>query len=316
MTYYLDLFTPITWTEFRKSGAKVSGFREHHWGRAGRLQPGDVFLCYLVGAKRWVGLLQVASDRYRDESPIWAEEVFPVRFKVKPLVMLDAEFGIPMEEFRGKLSFYADTDDANWSGRVRGSLSKYNEDDGKILAAAIRKAEQTPIKREIDLKDLQRSANLYRLKRQTEQGEVVETVVGVPTTTEEEEAAEAVVPPTGASHTEIQYRLLEVGSRMGLKTWAPRNDRNRQWDGKSISSLKGLLEALPTQFDEVTNQTIENIDVLWLTGNAIVAAFEVEHSTSIYSGLLRMSDLLTMQPNINIDLYLVSARRALCQVQA
>ena len=39
---------------------------------------------------------------------------------------------------------------------------------------------------------------------------------------------------------------------------------------------------------------------------AIVAAFEVEHTTSIYSGLLRMSDLLTMQPNIDIKLYLAA----------
>jgi hypothetical protein len=67
-----------------------------------------------------------------------------------------------------------------------------------------------------------------------------------------------------------------------------------------------MIDILPTQFDEVTQRTIENIDVLWLSGNAIVGAFEVEHSTSIYSGLLRMSDLLTMQPNIDIKLYLVA----------
>jgi hypothetical protein len=57
-------------------------------------------------------------------------------------------------------------------------------------------------------------------------------------------------------------------------------------------------EQLPQQFDPVTNQTIELIDVLWLDGNAIVAAFEIESTTSIYSGLLRMSDLLARQPNI------------------
>ena len=60
------------------------------------------------------------------------------------------------------------------------------------------------------------------------------------------------------------------------------------------------------QFDEPTTRTIEYIDVLWLKGNAIVAAFEVESTTSIYSGLLRMSDLIAMQPNINIPLYLVA----------
>lgn len=67
--------------------------------------------------------------------------------------------------------------------------------------------------------------------------------------------------------------------------------------------LKGVL---PLQFDEATTKTIEYIDVLWLKGNAIVAAFEVESTTSIYSGLLRMSDLIAMQPNLSIPLYLVA----------
>src|SRR6266705_2700104 len=35
-------------------------------------------------------------------------------------------------------------------------------------------------------------------------------------------------------------------------------------------------------------------------------AFEIESTTSIYSGLLRMSDLTAMQPNLNIPLYLVA----------
>jgi hypothetical protein len=54
---------------------------------------------------------------------------------------------------------------------------------------------------------------------------------------------------------------------------------------------------LPRQFDDATNRTVELIDVLWLQGNAIVAAFEVESTTSIYSGPLRMADLVAMQPN-------------------
>jgi hypothetical protein len=67
-----------------------------------------------------------------------------------------------------------------------------------------------------------------------------------------------------------------------------------------------MLDDLPTQFNEATTRTIELIDVLWLAGNSIVAAFEVECTTSIYSGLLRMSDLLALQPNLDISLYLVA----------
>jgi hypothetical protein len=67
-----------------------------------------------------------------------------------------------------------------------------------------------------------------------------------------------------------------------------------------------MIPELPTQFNEATNRTIELIDVLWLKGNSIVAAFEVECTTAIYSGLLRMSDLLALQPNLDIKLYLAA----------
>ena len=73
-----------------------------------------------------------------------------------------------------------------------------------------------------------------------------------------------------------------------------------------LGELPKMVSELPTQFNEVTNKTIELIDVLWLKGNSIVAAFEVESTTAIYSGLLRMSDLLALQPNLEINLFLVA----------
>ena len=73
-----------------------------------------------------------------------------------------------------------------------------------------------------------------------------------------------------------------------------------------MGELPRMVSELPTQFNEATNRTIELIDVLWLKGNSIIAAFEVECTTAIYSGLLRMSDLLALQPNLEINLYLVA----------
>jgi hypothetical protein len=85
-----------------------------------------------------------------------------------------------------------------------------------------------------------------------------------------------------------------------------RLDRQKSWKGITLGTMSGLVDQLPTQFNEATNRTIELIDVLWLKGNSIVAAFEVESTTSIYSGLLRMSDLLALQPNLAINLFLVA----------
>lgn len=63
---------------------------------------------------------------------------------------------------------------------------------------------------------------------------------------------------------------------------------------------------LPLNYDETTLKTIEQIDVIWLKGRSIVRAFEVEHTTSIYSGILRMADLLALQPNMDIKLHIVA----------
>ena len=59
-------------------------------------------------------------------------------------------------------------------------------------------------------------------------------------------------------------------------------------------------------FNQETEGLIRGIDCLWLRGNSILAAFEIEHTTSIYSGLLRLSDLVALQPNISIDLFIVA----------
>jgi hypothetical protein len=127
-----------------------------------------------------------------------------------------------------------------------------------------------------------------------------EAIEEVPTTLREESPKEAT------AHTEIQWLLLKLGSDMGLDVWVARNDRGREVDGRRFADLPRLVDSLPLQFDEATNRTVELIDVLWLRKNAIVAAFEIESTTSIYSGLLRMSDLIAMQPNLNIPLYLVA----------
>lgn len=107
-------------------------------------------------------------------------------------------------------------------------------------------------------------------------------------------------------HTEIQHLLLKLGGELGLNVWVARNDRSRACGGTSFSDMPGMLTELPRQFHPATHRTIELIDVLWMEKNSIVSAFEIESTTSIYSGLLRMSDLAAMQPNLSIKLFLVA----------
>lgn len=69
---------------------------------------------------------------------------------------------------------------------------------------------------------------------------------------------------------------------------------------------QAFLEVLPLNYDDNTLRTIEQIDVIWMRGRSMSRAFEVEHTTAIYSGLLRMADLLALQPNMDIRLHIVA----------
>jgi len=150
---------------------------------------------------------------------------------------------------------------------------------------------------EIDERDLAKLAT-HKVRRPDR-----EVTVSVPQDTEPE--LEAQPQSEVRESTRIQALLASIGSEMGLRIWIPRNDRKAvtsEWKPES----QILIETLPLNYDETTLKTIEQIDVLWLRNRAIVRAFEVEHTTSIYSGILRMADLLALQPNMNINLHIVA----------
>jgi type II restriction enzyme len=82
------------------------------------------------------------------------------------------------------------------------------------------------------------------------------------------------------SHAEVQAWLRDLGLALGYGVWIAANDRGRLFAGTPLG--KG--------------------DVLWLekeTGK-VSAAFEVEHSTSIYSGIVRMLDLALGSDDLHI----------------
>ncbi len=307
MNYWLDLFTVTTWDEFRKYGAKVTGFRYRLRRSVDRVKKGDIFICYLTKVMRWVGALEVVGPS-KDKSRIWKHDEYPVRFDVKPILMLDAEYGIPMDQLEGKVDFYVNAQHAGkFKGFLRMSPNLFKKpEDGKLILDLIREAERNPIKRKVDKQKLY-PKRLYGAKRKKGKRKVP-AVVSIPESEEESTVTidQEVSLAKVTNHTEVQYHLLKLGADMSFDIWVARNDRSKNYNGQIFGKMPQLVDELPPLFNEAVNKTIELIDVLWLKGNSIIAAFEIEYTTSVYSGLLRMSDLLALQPNINIKLYLVA----------
>jgi hypothetical protein len=105
----------------------------------------------------------------------------------------------------------------------------------------------------------------------------------------------------------IQGLLAKIGEQMGFDIWLPNPDRARVAKVWQPRNPRTLLTTLPLSYDKATQSTISLIDVIWIKNKLSIArAFEVEHTTSIYSGILRMADLVALQPDIKIKMHIVA----------
>lgn len=113
---------------------------------------------------------------------------------------------------------------------------------------------------------------------------------------------------TDRTHAEIQAWLRDLGLALGYDVWIAANDRGRLHEGVPLA--EGCLKQLPPPMtSSIGADSVRLIDVLWLSkdGN-VAAAFEVEHSTSIYSGIVRMLDLALSGGDLHVaaGLFLVA----------
>jgi hypothetical protein len=307
MAYYLDLYSPATYEALGRSDRTVTGFRLKHKAAAGRLKAGDRLLCYMTRLSRWFGLHEVLDGPFLDETPLFytANDPFVVRFHIKTRIWLPVEKAVPIkeDELWRSLSFTKGYDKSNsgWAQAVKGSL--------RLMKAADAAAIEAVLSRQAA------DGNTYPYGAKEYAALLTHTVPtpGTPVTVtvppKDSETPSVVEPMPEAKEVresiKIQALLAEIGSRMGLQIWLPKADRTAvlgEWKGNHPT----LVEHLPFSYDDATIKTIEQIDVLWIKGKSIRRAFEVEHTTSIYSGLLRMADLMALQPDLAIMLHIVA----------
>ncbi|GDY37519.1 MULTISPECIES: type II restriction endonuclease [unclassified Acidovorax] len=98
-----------------------------------------------------------------------------------------------------------------------------------------------------------------------------------------------------ATHTGVQALLRDLGKALGFGVWIASNDRGRVHGSGLLGD--GCMDQLPTMADGGL-ESVRLIDVVWVDAHTsrVAAAFEVEHTTSIYSGIVRMLDLALGTP--------------------
>lgn len=310
MTYWLDLFTPRTWSAFRDHGGTISGFREGQRRSAQRVRCGDKFLCYIVGLSRWCGVLTVDSELFVSNEPYFEDpDPFTYRFKVRPELAFDFDEAVPIFEphLWSKLSLTRDIPGRvpGWAqtANLRASLREIDPSDAKIIIEALEAQASSPKTYTLDARD-QRRVRTRRKVRAADR----EVFVEVPDEEDENlhEGADASLPLDARQSIKVQALLASIGAQMGFNIWISRADRQSVTALLNEDDLEAVIDVLPLNYDDATLKTIEQIDIIWMKKRSMARAFEVEHTTAIYSGLLRMADLLALQPNMDIRLHIVA----------
>ncbi len=99
------------------------------------------------------------------------------------------------------------------------------------------------------------------------------------------------------SHGQVQSLLAGIGHKQGYDLWIPAN--NRSGLDRNFLGVATLRSDLPAGYEKVRT-ALEEVDVVWIKkgSNILEGLFEVEHTTSIYSGLLRFNDVHVEYPTL------------------
>jgi hypothetical protein len=121
-------------------------------------------------------------------------------------------------------------------------------------------------------------------------------------TNETEEIEERPLPDY-REHLRIQHEIADWGVKQGYRVCVATNDKNA-----IKSKLGAVLDEMPKFHRDAVIDLAKRIDVVFFDPerDVLTHAFEIEHSTGVSSGLLRLNDIAESYPSANVKFYIVS----------
>jgi hypothetical protein len=258
-------------SDFIVWGAVPGPMNENRWEK---MTPGDVVLIYNGGRIRFAGEIAARVRNRELARHFWSENETGGTWELMYFIVNEERTDVPIEKLNPLFGYQAHYRPQGFSMINEDAVLRFAQNYGDILGV---------------LKTLERGEELIHVptRNATISAGIDERIERVPT-----------------EHDEMQWRLIRLGQLAKCDVWVPRNDQPKQYQGNQFRDhvLHDFHETLDVP------RSIENIDVVWKFGQySIKSAFEIEHSTSIYSGILRLSDLRAEAPNSNYPLFIVAS---------
>lgn len=258
-------------SDFIVWGAVPGPMNENRWEK---MTPGDVVLIYNNGRIRFAGEIAAKVRNQELARHFWREDDAGSTWELMYFIVNEERTDVPIEKLNPLFGYQPHYRPQGFSMINEDAVLRFAQNYGDILGV---------------LKTLERGEELIHIpsRNATISARIDERIERVPT-----------------EHDEMQWRLIRLGQLAKCDVWVPKNDQPKHYQGNQFRDhvLHEFHETLDVP------RSIENIDVVWKFGPySIKSAFEIEHSTSIYSGILRLSDLRAEAPNSNYPLFIVSS---------
>ena len=252
-------------------GAVPGPMNESRWEK---MRAGDVVLIYNSGRIRFAGEIAAKVRNKELARYFWKENEAGSTWELMYFIVNEESTNVPIEKLNPLFGYQAHYRPQGFSMINEAAVSNFAQNFGDVLGV---------------LKTLERGDELIHLplRKEALNADIDERIERVST-----------------EHDEMQWRLIRLGQLARCNVWVPRSDQAKQYDGHQFRDF--VLQEFHDTLD--VPRSIENIDVVWKFGPySIRSAFEIEHSTSVYSGILRLSDLRAEAPNSNYPLFIVAS---------
>src|SRR3989344_332558 len=243
-------------------------------GRWEKMDAGDIVLIYNKGYIKFIGEVAAKVRNQELSRYFWRENETGSTWELMYFIVNEEEVNVPIEKLNPFFGYQLHFRPQGFLMVNQKAVDNFSRSYGDVLGV---------------LKTLEKGEELMRVPSRAElfSSEIDEQLEKRPN-----------------EHDEIKWRLIRLGQLAKCDIWIPRNDQSKQFEGirfrdHVLSQIHETLDVPPS---------IKNIDVVWKFGPySIKSAFEIENSTSVYSGILRLSDLRAENPNSNYPLFIIAA---------
>jgi hypothetical protein len=143
-TYWIIVGSTDNFAKTRDLGFTKHGIKSRHRKKAEKMKPGDKFIFYLTGVKRFAGIATVESEYFEEHTRIWsagdpkkADEDYPFRVQISADIILPEGQEIEAEPLARQMHYATKWPAANWTLAFQGNVHVIGEADYALIRAAL-----------------------------------------------------------------------------------------------------------------------------------------------------------------------------------